>query len=231
MKRNPGGMETTKKRARSADDKAEKSRVILDAARSLIRERDYAEITMADIAREARTAKGTLFLYFKTKEELFLALTAGYFTSFFSEMEAAIVGAADRGAGARESARPVISAMTERIGDDPGFLKMIVLLSPIIEQNVGYERILEMKRGMLAGMRSLGAGLERALPGMREGAGLVFLMRVYGIMVGYLGLANPAACARYALENEELAELRFDFRREFEETAVILLEGMLKGER
>jgi AcrR family transcriptional regulator len=213
------------KRARSADDKAEKYGTILAAAGELILERDYRELTMADIAAKAKVAKGTLFLYFKSKEELFLALTAGYFRTFFADLESAISSATGL-AGKAEKARAILSAMTRHIGDDPGFLKMIVLLGPIIEKNVAYENILEMKRFMLERMKSLGASLEEALPGMGKGAGMAFLMRVYGIAVGYLNLANPASCAKQVIENEELAAFRFDFRREFEETAAILLEGM-----
>jgi TetR/AcrR family transcriptional regulator len=216
----------TKKRAYSADDKAEKCGTILAAAGELILERDYRDLTMADIAVKAKVAKGTLFLYFKSKEELFLALTAGYFRTFFTDLESAISSATCL-AGKAEKAQAILSAMTRHIGDDPGFLKMIVLLGPIIEKNVAYGKILEMKRFMLERMKSLGASLEEALPGMGKGAGVAFLMRVYGIAVGYLNLANPASCAKQVIENEELAAFRFDFRKEFEETAAILLKGML----
>lgn len=215
----------TKKRAYSADDKAEKYGSILAAAGELILRRDYRELTMADIAAKAKVAKGTLFLYFKSKEELFLALTAGYFKTFFADLESAISSAAAL-AEKTEKAQAILSAITRHIGDDPGFLKMIVLLGPIIEKNVAYDKILEMKRFMLERMKSLGASLEDAFPGMRQGAGMAFLMRIYGIAVGYLNLANPAACAKQAIQNEDLAAFRFDFPTEFEETAAILLEGM-----
>lgn len=49
---------------------------ILDAARKLLVARGYQDFALDDLAREAGVAKGTLFLYFKTKDEL-LSATIG----------------------------------------------------------------------------------------------------------------------------------------------------------
>ena len=48
---------------------------ILDAASQLFAQRDFHEITMERIARKAKLAKGTLYLYFKNKVDLYVALT------------------------------------------------------------------------------------------------------------------------------------------------------------
>ncbi len=44
--------------------------IILDAAEKLIERYGYKKTTMEDIAREAGTGKGTLYLHFRNKEEL-----------------------------------------------------------------------------------------------------------------------------------------------------------------
>jgi AcrR family transcriptional regulator len=49
---------------------------ILDSARQLLIKRGFQDITMDDAAREAGVAKGTLFLYYKTKDELLSAVYA-----------------------------------------------------------------------------------------------------------------------------------------------------------
>ncbi|MBI4055976.1 MAG: TetR/AcrR family transcriptional regulator [Elusimicrobia bacterium] len=46
---------------------------ILSAARRLLKEEGYQDIVLDDIARVADVAKGTLYLYFRNKEDLFLA--------------------------------------------------------------------------------------------------------------------------------------------------------------
>ncbi len=50
-----------------------KKRHILEAARRLLVERDFQDIVLDDVAKKAGVAKGTLFLHFKNKEELFSA--------------------------------------------------------------------------------------------------------------------------------------------------------------
>ncbi len=52
----------------------ERQQRILDAAGSLIQKWGYAKTTLADIAHEARVARGTIYQYWKTREELLLAL-------------------------------------------------------------------------------------------------------------------------------------------------------------
>ena len=47
--------------------------VILQSARGVFARKGYAETAVEDIADEAGIAKGTLYLYFKSKEEIFLA--------------------------------------------------------------------------------------------------------------------------------------------------------------
>ena len=52
---------------------AAKKTAILNAARRLLVLRGFQDLTMDEIAREAGVAKGTLFLYYKSKDELFSA--------------------------------------------------------------------------------------------------------------------------------------------------------------
>lgn len=49
---------------------------ILIAARAVFSRKGYAETAVEDVAEEARIAKGTLYLYFKSKEDLYLAALA-----------------------------------------------------------------------------------------------------------------------------------------------------------
>lgn len=57
-------------------DPDSKKRRILEAARRLLIKHGFQDIVLDDIAREAGVAKGTLFLYYKSKEELFVAALA-----------------------------------------------------------------------------------------------------------------------------------------------------------
>lgn len=53
---------------------ADKRALIIDAALALFRQYGYRRTSMEDIAKSANVAKGTLYIYFKSKDELFEAL-------------------------------------------------------------------------------------------------------------------------------------------------------------
>lgn len=53
---------------------ADKQELIINAALDLFRHYGYRRTAMEDIARAAGVAKGTLYLYFRSKEDLFTAL-------------------------------------------------------------------------------------------------------------------------------------------------------------
>lgn len=80
-------------RARTDLAKDQKRLVLLDAAMDEFFERGFAAARMDDIARRANVSKGTLYLYFKSKEELFRSLIATFVVPNVERMEAAIHGA------------------------------------------------------------------------------------------------------------------------------------------
>jgi AcrR family transcriptional regulator len=56
------------------ETREERANRILDAADTLIQRFGYKKTTMDDIAKQAGVAKGTLYLHWKTRDDLFLAL-------------------------------------------------------------------------------------------------------------------------------------------------------------
>src|SRR3990167_612550 len=75
------------KRARSNEQKDERREEILVAAAALLKERPFHRISTADVAHLAGMAKGTVFLYFRTKEEIFFQILTREFESWFETMD------------------------------------------------------------------------------------------------------------------------------------------------
>src|SRR5215468_7621187 len=80
-----------RQRAIQAEDKQERHHAILDAAtRLLLREPDRVA-NVSEVADEAGLAKGTVYLYFASKEELLLALhernIAGFFRALIERLD------------------------------------------------------------------------------------------------------------------------------------------------
>lgn len=76
--------------ARRKREKAERRTAILAAASRVFATKGFAVATMDEVAAEAELSKGTLYLYFKNKDDLFLALSAGIISKVVSEFEAAV---------------------------------------------------------------------------------------------------------------------------------------------
>jgi len=64
-------MSVERKRARTQDQKHFRRQQILDAAEQHFAEVGYEGFSMANLAKLAGVVKGTLYLYFKTREEVF----------------------------------------------------------------------------------------------------------------------------------------------------------------
>jgi AcrR family transcriptional regulator len=67
-----------------------KSRRIIDAAVQLFAERPFHEVRMEDIAVRAQVAKGTLYLHYKDKEDLFLGILNDGLNSLVERLEASL---------------------------------------------------------------------------------------------------------------------------------------------
>ena len=110
------------KRARKPEQKRERRTEILSAAITLLRERPYNKINIADVARRAGMAKGTVFLYFRTREELFLSIASCEFDQWFQAMDrsfAEIAGTSEKAARDRVLNALQQYAQTRRALDQP----------------------------------------------------------------------------------------------------------------
>ena len=75
-----------KKRAVLEKDKLSKRTSIIQAAATLLQKKDWAELSMDEVAKRAKIAKGTLYLYFPTKEDLCLRIHSADYESWFMDL-------------------------------------------------------------------------------------------------------------------------------------------------
>jgi TetR/AcrR family transcriptional regulator len=71
----------------SSKQKYEKSQKNAQSALKLFEESSFDEITMEKIAQDAGVAKGTLFNYYKTKENIFMNLLLEGYQIFFIHLD------------------------------------------------------------------------------------------------------------------------------------------------
>lgn len=127
-----------RKRARSEDEKAARRAAILAAARAMIDDVGFDGVTMSGLAKRAGLAKGTLYLYVASKEELFLAL-------FVDELEALV----DR-FEAEARADTLVEDLTRAALEAPLFLPLFARLVAVIEVAVADAPLFAAKRAIAA---------------------------------------------------------------------------------
>jgi AcrR family transcriptional regulator len=215
---------TIKQRAVTDDQRQERRQVLLDTAWELFQNTPYQQISIVDVARAAKLAKGTVYLYFETKEALFLAVQEQQLIEWFDVLEEEFF--AHTGCG--DSAQ-VASVICGTLRARPALTRLLAILHVVLEQNIEYHTALALKHMLLERITRLGVKLEACLPVLQPGQGAQAAMWIYTFLLGLHQLTNPAPVVREVIINEPGMEL-FDFDFCHECTAVIttLLTGLTK---
>lgn len=212
-----------KRRAVRDEQKEERRRAILDAAWALFRESPFDAVTMAAVAERAGLAKGTVYLYFATKEELFLALGEAQLGAWFDEVDARLAALDD-------TLSDPVPAVVEIIGGSivarEDLARLLAIGNSVLERNIDLATALRFKRLLLGHTARTGAALERRLPFLGPRGGAALLMQIHALVVGFWLLADPAPVVRQALREPDLSPLAIDFGRELSRTLLALLYGL-----
>lgn len=209
------------RRAMREDQKEERRRDLLDAAWRAFRERPYAGITVEGVAREAGLAKGTVYLYFGTKEELFLAALERQLGDWFEYLDVRLEEIRGN-CGITE----VVALLCGSLAERPALARALAIMHGVFEQNVGFEAAVRFKQTLLSRLSQTGSLLEECLPLLGAGDGLKSLLRAHAFIVGLRQLAEPPPAGRQAIEEHGMEAFRVDFAEEFSETMRDLLRGM-----
>ncbi len=211
-------------RAMSPEQKQERRRTILDAALRLFQETSFDAIGIDEVAKRAGVAKGTVYLYCKTKEELFLALQSEAFENWFDEMDARLAAIqAAQGTCTIDS----FVAMVERSTQDrPAMVRLIAISHAILERNIDFSAAMAFKQMLCERTFKTGALLEACLPFLKPGAGAQLILRIYTLVIGIQTMAEPAPVVRQAIEKPGLECFRINFSDEFSDMLKTLLNGL-----
>lgn len=210
-----------KRRARTDEQKNARRQDIIDVAWEVYQARRYDEINISEIARAAGLAKGTVYLYFDTKEALFLAVEEGQLAAWGDTVEAglkALVGSDDVSA--------VASLFCESLTSRPALTRLFSILHVILEHNIDYETAHRFKWMLLDRIATTGALLEACLSFLKKGQGAHLLFQVYMFVIGLQQLSDPAPVIKEVIEQEpEMAAFDLDFAAECTSFMMTLLHG------
>jgi AcrR family transcriptional regulator len=214
-------MMTLPGRARTDESKQARRQTILDATAELFETTAYDAIVMQVVADRVQLAKGTLYLYFPTKDALFLALLEAQFVAWFSAVDCRLVALEPNG-----DAATLASVLAEEVATRPTLVRLVGLLHRVLEENIDPPTAVAFRRWLLARQQATGGGIERAWPALMSGDGLRLLLRLHALMIGLGALAEPSLAVRQALWEPDLRPMLIDFAAELEATLRDLLHGM-----
>jgi AcrR family transcriptional regulator len=215
------------RRTRAVTDAAKQARRarILSSAARRFSSREYHDVSMAAIARAAGLAKGTVYLYFDTKESVFLDLVSSELAAWVADSSARLEET-NQNATPADVAKAVASALAER----PALIRLIALLHVVLEQNTEREALRAFKIRLLAITEQAAGVFEQALR-LEPGTGTRLVLWMHALTVG-LSQMTPQGAQVVALVEQDpaLAVFRLDLRTELEAALTLLFTPQMPTE-
>jgi AcrR family transcriptional regulator len=179
-----------KSRANREQGKLERRNEILDAAERLFGSRPEGLPSMDELAEAAGVAKGTLYLYFPSKEEVLVALHERTMSGFFDRLQALL-----------ETKRPftvddLIALGREEIIDQPVRLSLASLVIGLTERSLPPESALAFKMRMGERLVAAGTAMDE-LFGFEPGESTRLLNASYALTIGMWQLKGCMGAERY----------------------------------
>jgi AcrR family transcriptional regulator len=208
------------RRAINAGQKELRRQAILAIALAMFKERSYEAISMSEVAQVAGLAKGTLYLYFTTKEELFLAVQAQQFAEWFAAIDDGLRAMPE----ADEAA--TVELFTLSLVERPAFLRLLAITHVTLEQNVALNAIIGFKRGLRDQLLATGALLAARLRLGPPERGVQLLVQIYALVIGTQGLSDLSPPVHAALAAApDLEIFKVDFASTFTAALIALIRG------
>lgn len=208
-----------KKRAVLEKDKLSKRTSIIHAAASLLQKKDWSELSMDEVAKRAKIAKGTLYLYFPTKEDLCLRIHSADYESWFMDLHEFL------------SKTPKMDAnifsnwFVNSMDRHTRFLKLLPIVPTILEKNASIQTIREFKSNLKTQISSVLPLLIKYFPFFKEQSGFLFLMQCHALAVGSWSHGFPSNQVKEAVKDTELEIFILDYKKFLEMSILTLLKG------
>lgn len=197
-------------------EKEQRRNDIIDAAERVFFTKGRATATMDDVAEEAELSKGTLYLYFKSKEELYLAIHLrglGILKKMFAE------AVAKKQTGI-EKTRAVGEAYYQFYLDQPDYFNALIYFESL-EQAMQEENPVA-NECIMEGISTLNILVEAIYIGIKDGTirPEVDPVKMAHILWGYtsgliqlLHLKGNFLREKYQVKNDEMIQYAYDFIR------------------
>ena len=211
-----------KKRAISEKDKKKRKEKILKTAWNLFKKTDGQLPTVSVIAQQSGLSKGTFYLYFKTKEEIFLQL-------YLHKLQEWHESVADQVNKCPENISEVEFAeiITDYVIQNPLLLKMGSLVRGVLEENTDEKVIVETKMQIAQLLARCGQLTCQNFSGVTLNQAIQIHLRIYALIFGLWQITSSPKNIRNLLKKKQIHAFEPDFHDIVVESVATFLKGAL----
>lgn len=186
-------------------DKADKKELIIDLASKILVTKEYSDLSMELLSKQAGFAKGTLYSYFQSKEELCLEVLERDYLTWFSDLAEALKKKSIK------NPDQLANWVVKSLRNQPRFLRLIPIGASILESNVTEEFILKHKLNLSKQLEQTAQALSAAFPKLDvQHAGLL-LVQIHILVIGAWTHGFPNAKVKKVIKEKCLRSLDFDY--------------------
>ena len=142
-------------RAKSKEDKQQKHQAIINSAEQLF-EQTQSLPTVATIAKNSGQAKGTVYLYFSSKEAIYLSLLMKHYAAWFEDIKQALTNT--------EGLGQLLTAFLAYPLSQQTFLNLANLSSPLLEPGTDEELLNQYYEHINQHSSDIASGISRLFP-------------------------------------------------------------------
>ena len=195
-------------RAYTGEQKSEKRDRIIAAAENLLSLGRFQLPSINQIIQQTGDAKGTVYLYFKTKEEIYLSLLAQGLEGMMQEMAQLILRRPEN--IARDMAKTYIKLASAR----PKIYYLACVANLILDSNVSNEFMAAFKSRMLQATNALADMAVEAGYFPNQATARTKMLVCYNIFLGMWLHTHPQGPVLSVMEENGLTDLIYDFETE-----------------
>lgn len=205
-------------RATNPEDKELRREAILDAAEQLWLSQPERMSNVAEIATATGLAKGTVYLYFRSKEELFLAIHERHVNTFFNRMKARACLA-----GQPMTLDDLFTVNRQFLLDFPAFLPVATLCHGLLERQIPLDIAFAFEEHTFRQLNELVEVLRRHFPQATQ----ALMMQSYALFLGLWQLMRPSPLKELMRERSLLCACTDDYLYMLESALSSLWRGAL----
>lgn len=193
---------------------------IINACAALYETMGFKDITIRDIGQKTSFTRTSIYNYFQTKEEIFLALLQREYEAWIQDLEAV------RRSCPAMSAEAFAAALAHTLEKRECMLKLLSMNLYDMERSSRVENLVAFKAVYARALRAVEEGLLRFFPDLSAGARQTFLYAFFPFLFGVYPYTTATDKQRRAMEQAKVPAVRYTIGGLVRSFAGPLLRGL-----